>query len=769
MVKEYKPSEEEIIKLGEKKGLLRIRDGKITYKPSSPDAKSDNYEDPEEKVRAALYIELVTKYKYDPKEIEKPDKYIKIGHPDKKTDVKIDLLVNKNGKHFMMFELKDPDKYESDMESSIKTQLFNVAPVLDPKAKNLKYLIYYTRYLEEEKLKEKIITIDYTKYKTYEDWEEAGRPNLMLIPKEYGIVRKPVFIKKGHPDLRIDVKKDELERIRWNLHNILWGGGKYQNELFFNLVGLFLTKIYDEKETEDGKPYQFQIFYEDGEPEKADKVYERINKYYKIALKEYLGYSEEELRKIKDIVFDEQKVKYVVEVLQDISFTISKYDIIGDFFEKIVRSEFKQTKGQYLTHQNIVNFIIRAIDLENFAVDLINKEKRLPFVIDPACGSGTFLIESMKLITSHVLLNKDKLKKSESVKNFLSSNFQEYPKNIWAKEFTYGIEINGDLATATKVNMVGHGDGSANIEAKDAFFDFEKFKKAMLQVKKSSNVYQKYVNEQYDVVISNPPFSVTVDRDTAKKFPEIFLWGEEIADRLKKSKKEMEVSTENLFIERWYQLLKPKGRLGVVLPESVFDTTANRYIRLFLYKYFWIKAVVSLPHLAFAPYTMTKTSLLFAQKKTVEEVKEWDQLWNKYLEDYNSLRQKIDELLKSKKDDVDYQKNKEKLISKLIELLGDNFEKNDKRLDAEEIKEKYKDEIKLADSDWWVFKKVSEKLNYKIFMAHAEEIGYKRGVRGEEKRENQLFQTDKEGNISIDINNPKTILDYLRRSVKWKY
>lgn len=132
------------------------------------------------------------------------------------------------------------------------------------------------------------------------------------------------------------------------------------------------------------------------------------------------------------------------------------------------------------------------------------------------------------------------------------------------------------------------------------------------------------VNEQFDVVISNPPFSITVDRDTAKHFPKIFIWGEKIAESLQKKKKQMEVSTENLFIERWYQLLKPKGRLGVVLPESVFDTTANRYIRLFLYKYFWIKAVVSLPHLAFAPYTMTKTSLLFAQKKTPEEVKKWD-------------------------------------------------------------------------------------------------------------------------------------------------
>jgi type I restriction enzyme M protein len=165
---------------------------------------------------------------------------------------------------------------------------------------------------------------------------------------------------------------------------------------------------------------------------------------------------------------------------------------------------------------------------------------------------------------------------------------------------------------------------------------------------------------------------------------------------------------------------------------------------------------------------MTKTSLLFAQKKTPQEVKEWDKLWSKYLDEYNGLSRDIDNLLKTKKDDHDYQTKKEQLISKLIELLGENFEV-DKNLDIKEIKEKYKDEIKLADSEWWIFRKLSEKLNYRIFMAHAEEIGYKRGIRGEEKRENQLFQTDKDGSIIIDATKPITILDYLRRSVRWTY
>lgn len=723
----------------------------------------------EEIVRAYLVLKLIKKLGYSKKHCIELEREYTMGR-DPSKGARIDIFLTKDGKPFAMFELKSPEEYEIEMDNAIKNQLFEVAEKADARHHTLKYLIYYTAYISDDgEITEKIVTIDYKKHKTYEDWEDASKPNLMAIPKDYGIVKKPVFVKKGKPDLRTDVTKDELDRIRWNIHNILWAGGKYHIELFFNLMGILLAKIYDEKETEDGKAYQFQVFYKDGEPEDPEEVAERINKLYKKALKEYLGYSEKELKKVRDIVFDAPKVKYVVEILQGISLTTNRYDVLGDFFEKIVRTEFKQSKGQYLTHTNLVNFIIRALEIENLALHLINEEKRLPYIIDPACGSGTFLIESMKLITSYILENQDKLKRSRSVKEFVEMMFPPARRNAWANWYIYGIEINTDLATATKVNMVGHGDGSANIEAKDALIDFEEYTKDLLQVKKTSEVYPKPVNEQFDVVISNPPFSVTIDRDTAKNLPKIFVWGEQIKKQLDKAKKKKEVSTETLFIERWYQLLKPNGRLGVVLPESVFDTTTNRYVRLFLYKYFWIRAIVSLPDLAFQPYTPTKTSLLFAQKKTPEEVKEWEELWKKYQKEYKKLRKRIDELLKVKKGAFEYEKLQNELVDKLKELLGENFDEDDSELDIKELKEKYAEEIKLADEEWWVFRKVSEELNYKIFMAHAEEIGYKRGLRGEEQRSNQLFQTDENGNIVIDTENPKTILDYLRKAIKWKY
>lgn len=784
----YKPLKEEIttgeksrlIQLGEEKGYISIsRDGsKITY--TAP-GYTDNFLDPEEKVRAELYVDLIEKYKYKPEKIL-IEETKKIGHPEKKSDFRADIIVlDAQNYPFMFLELKSREDYDRDFESSIETQLFNAAGSVDKGKNYLKFLIYYTRWYDEDgKLQEKYETIDYTRYKSFEEWEDAGRPNLRYIPKNYGIKDKPPeFIKGGEKDLRKDVRKEELDRIARDLHNILWAGGKYQNELFFNLIGMFLAKIYDEKTTPEGKPYQFQIFFEGLEQETPEKTYKRINKLYKgekdpktgrysdCALKRLLNYKDEDLEKVKDIIFDAPKVKYVVEVLQDISFIENKYDILGDFFEKIVRQEFKQTKGQYLTHPNIVDFILYALKLDELTLDLINNETRLPYIIDPACGSGTFLIHAMKLIdrVKEEAEKQGKLKKDYATQEFLDKNFQRLRKNAWADEYIYGIEINSDLAMATKVNMVGHGDGSANIEPQDGLVDFKNYHK-QLAIKKDSKAYPFPVNEQFDVVISNPPFSITVDKDTAKQFPKLYLRGEKIAKTLKNNK-ELEVDTENLFIERWYQLLREGGRMGVVLPESVFDTTSNRDIRLFLYKYFWIKAVISLPHLAFAPYTQTKTSLLFAQKKIAKEVEEWNKLWAKYEEEYKELDNEIKKLMKSTK-----KENKEKFIELLIKLLGEeNFNPEDKKLSFKELREKYKEDIKEADLEWWVFKNVSKEQDYPIFMAHAEEIGYKRGKRKEEKRPNQLFNSEGEYPnriIYIDTKNPKTILDYLRKYVIWK-
>jgi len=275
------------------------------------------------------------------------------------------------------------------------------------------------------------------------------------------------------------------------------------------------------------------------------------------------------------------------------------------------------------------------------------------------------------------------------------------------------------------------------------------------------------------VIITNPPFSVTLDKDTAENLKNIFMFGEK-------------KNSENLFVERWYQLLKPNGRFGAVLPESVFDTTENKYIRLFIYKYFKVKAVVSLPQITFEPFTSTKTSLLFAQKKTKEEIKKWDELWRKYSNEWNNLKTRCENFLGVYLEEKDRKKlpsvkdlkeKEEKEI--LARMLKNYIEKDDQKLSAKELVEKYASEIKdlcKYDNDtkdafgfvntWWVFGEVAKELNYKIFMAEVENVGYKRTKRGEKPMPNELYKINEKGEIMIDNGKMENALDYMRK-IEW--
>jgi len=405
-----------------------------------------------------------------------------------------------------------------------------------------------------------------------------------------------------------------------------------------------LAKIQDEGEKEEGEEYDFQIrSFKDGESfESNEELFERINELYKRALKQRLNILDEAKLK-KSFVIDENKLslnklKYAVAELERLSFvdgknSINGKDILGDFFEGIIREGFKQTKGQFFTHINIVKFLLWGLQLDKLAIERVNKDLEIPYLIDPSAGSGTFLIEYMKFITDNLKRRfKDKLAKKRDVEDKFHQWFMpDHRENKWAQNFIYGVEINFNLGTATKVNMILHGDGSTNVFVKDGllpfkFYDKETAPNFLKQYEQDKAYFDKEVNGQFDVIITNPPFSVDLDNETKKNVKREFIFGDK-------------KNSENLFVERWYQLLKPNGRFGVVLPESVFDTTENKYIRLFIYKYFKVKAVVSLPQLTFEPFTSTKTSLLFAQKKTKSEIAEWDKLWSKYSNEWSNLEQ----------------------------------------------------------------------------------------------------------------------------------
>ena len=727
----------------------------------------------EEIVRAFLVNHLINNLDYKVENIELEKEYvIKGGH--EKLNPRIDLIVkDSDGNPFFFIEVKAPDKFEKD-KSEIEGQLFSLAQAEERDfKKKVRYLVYYTVELSGEDIVDRAIIIDFEKYKTYVEWEKDGFVSVSNeLTAGYGKPKKAPLTKGDEKyDLRVRIDRKDIEGLGRNLHDVLWGGGGINDsEIFYSLVNIILAKIQDEYEKEDGEEYDFQVYQYGDYIEGTNRIYERVNALYKRALREQLNVTEQQRIDDDNIInrnkFSLNKLVYTVQALETFSFlegrsSLDGKDILGDFFENITREGFKQNKGQFFTPTNIVKFIIYALGVDKLAIDKLNTNRELPLIIDPSAGSGTYLVEAMKVITKEIKYKqKNKIKSSRQIKQRFEELFMpDYNENKWARNYLYGCEINFDLGTASKVNMILHGDGSTNIFVKDGLLPFSSYIKEespnYLETCSVDPLYgDKEVNGKFDVIISNPPFNVDLDKHTQRDIKNIFLFGDKN-------------NSENLFIERYYQLLKEEGRLGVVLPESVFDTTENKYIRLFLFKYFNIKAVISLPKLTFEPFTSTKTSILLAQKKTKNEVEKWNEYWHQYGKEWGLLKTRVEDYYKYFVDGKKLNKKWAKDVVKDIEENNiDNIKKNirrylkdfyndeDQKLEIKEVLEKYKEEIdslsmleKETDvfgfyNAWWVFGEVTKEMNYDIIIADADNVGYKRTKRGEIITQNDLFDLE---------------------------
>lgn len=773
---------------------LDLAQNKISYAGIKQWRNINDIKGDEEVVRSFVLTRLVNELGYLPSRIEIEREYT-AGRPHTITS-RIDVIVRDvSGNVFLFIELKSPSDYATiDKDAVIGEQLYKLAGMERTEGNSVKYLVLYTVSDSGGKLGDDCIIIDSEKFPTFSDWVDADRESVNELPKRYGKAQKRPYVKASKKDLETDFTHETLDRLQTDLHNVLWGGGGTDdNEVFASLTNLILAKIQDEDEKEDGDTYDFQslAFAKDGDEEfeSNETLFDRINELYRRALKAKLYISDDaELRKsyvIDTKKFSLSKLKYTAQKLEGLSFvdgknSFSGKDILGDFFEGIIRNGFKQSKGQFFTHINVVKFMLWALQTDRLAIKRIRDDKEIPYMIDPSAGSGTFLLEYMKFITQNIKYRfRSELGNSRAVKDKLDTWFYpDYHEHIWAKDYIYASEINFNLGTAIKVNMILHGDGSTNIFVKDGLLPFSRYEKETAPNALIGSVTDELykgleVNGQFDLILTNPPFSVELDNDTKKTLSTGFMFGDK-------------KNSENLFIERWYQLLRENGRLAAVLPESVFDTTENKYIRLFLYRYFTIKAVVSLPQLTFEPFTSTKTSILFAQKKTKAELKRWDELWVEASKEYSTLKTRAENLLAV----YDGKKQKSKLPSVkdlteqeeadiLRRILKNHLTERDSGLDCDALIEKYRAEIEdicKYDRDttdvfgfvntWWVFSVVAPQVDYNIFMAEADNIGYKRSKRGEKTMPNELFRVDDDGIVQVNDGIEDTILDLIRK-VEW--
>ncbi len=786
--------------LDAKSEVIKIDDttNTITYTSDMQSGESFTLDQtPEQYVHALFLIMLCKKYKYAINCFHHEKRYER-GSAGTKDDEMDFVLYDEDGLPYALIELKPFNLYQKSgiKDQTIKRQLFAIAPL----EKNPRLLVLGTIKPDGKECQLTVQCIDYTRYKSYESWVDAGKPVSKEFPLDYTDIDYEPYVFGGKKDLKTNCKQADFKAIATGFHNSFFGEHP-DNSLYINLVKCLLAKIYDERTRKKGEKYQFQVEYRNGKPENAERVFEKVNQLYKDAYMRYIDTSALSPDEIEVKDFSKERVKEVVMALEDMSLTRGAAlngDIIGAFFEEILRAGFKQDKGMYFTHSNIARFMVEAIDLDGLACETWKKathpDNRLPYIIDPACGSGTFLLHAMPTVTKAIKDREKELVSDFEAQQFYNARMSNDMPNYWAENFIYGFDPKFIMAITAKVNMVLHGDGSAHIFKYDAFAPFSKYSDPKLRANSESTrtvkkeKYSYDTCETFDVILSNPPFGVTLSRETAVYLSKTFSLPDSN-------------SSEALFIERCFQLLKPGGRMGLVLPESIFNSADNMNIRVLLYRGFNIKAIVALPRNVFID-TPTLTSLLFAQKKSQKEIEKWDIEWQKNCEfamkTIKDAKTQISSKMKETYSDASQvEKSVLGYINKIINSeewvirKGKNaqilpFKLKDRSLSVEEAIEYYLGILKSASIDKLViryaYEKTAEMCDQEFDTFTVTEIGYKLSKRKEKDRPNQLctfheqkskkvirnlHMSEEATNVVIDTKNPKNVLDLIRKEVNW--
>jgi len=614
----------------------------------------------EDVATAYLVVQLVKKYGYPKESI-----ILEKRRPTGRTATYFDVFIEKPEKYgetgrnvCALFEVKVGQISEREDIKYIWNQLIEPALSLSGNSDYPypKFLIYYRVWVEQNEFREKIKVIDFEELILKE--KEISKKKLKDILSDPMITTERIphyqepwtssyinLLRKGSKyDLRPFVDLQEITKVISEVKDLIWRGGKVKTERAFKFIIRFLlTKLWDEESTEEGQEYSLQIKPQDKNKEGIDDGFvNRINEKYREALHNLIGIPPEQAmrddiltieyeREGRPIKIDKEILFEIVRRVQNYRFRAdrSNVDLLGEFFERFLWDEYKQEKGQFFTHPNLVRFIVEMLQLPQKFVEKVRK-REYPYILDPACGSGTFLVEAMKSIDRLIHSGEEYKDVREGLEKIKGK------EKHWAYKFLYGIDVERDLVLTAKVNMIMHGDGSGSIFEADALDDLENLHKLYFQYKLGGEVttlsdfkqqITKKLYEKFQFIITNPPFSLPLGEIDAEKLQRNFY----LAGIFERQTKGRSKNSEIFFIERWYQLLKEGGEIGVVLPEAVFDTLEYLPLRLFILFRFKIKALVSLPEHAFAPFTTQRTTLLFAEKRKKDETLKLDRYFNNIL------------------------------------------------------------------------------------------------------------------------------------------
>lgn len=354
------------------------------------------------------------------------------------------------------------------------------------------------------------------------------------------------------------------------------------------LINLIFCKIYDEKFTAPDDIITFRA----GVSEDIKEIKNRIIDLFDKVKRKY----KDVLDKNDDITLDDKSIAYVVGELQNYSLIDAERDVIADAFETFIGHALKGGQGQFFTPRNVVKMM----------VDILNPNED-DLIIDPACGSGGFLIDALRHVWKK--LDEDAIKYNWSKSDLKEEKIATAINNI------RGIDKDYFLSKVAKAYMTLIGDGKSGIFCEDSLEIPENW---------SSKTKQKIHLGEFDVLLTNPPFGSKIPVTGNEKLLQF-----ELAHKWKKNKKTKVFEKDKikdkeapqvLFIERCLQLLKEKGRMAIVLPDGIYGNNQLSYIRSFILQQARLVAVIDVPNETFMPNTSTKTSIMVLQKLSQKEI-----------------------------------------------------------------------------------------------------------------------------------------------------
>lgn len=395
-------------------------------------------------------------------------------------------------------------------------------------------------------------------------------------------------------------------------HDYIYGNEGMKKTAFWELLNLIFCKLYDEKrrnmDAKEGISYRRRFwvgvkeqFTEEGRKAVADRIrglFEELKESQ--VFRDVFDGSEQ-------IMLSDRGLAFVAAELAKYSFLDATVDVKGTAYETIVSNTLKQEAGQFFTPRNIIKCMVKMLDPD--------QNTR---VLDPACGSGGFLVTVLDHVRHKITRNLyPELDEVSLAARVNTPEVDDLVRN-YAEKMIFGFDFDPDLKKAARMNMVMAGDGHSNIfninsldypqgDKPDRPLIAEAVNESIKHSKDKDFPFgtsEDNAQGKFDMIFTNPPFGAKVEVDM------------EIARRYALNSNAPEV----LFIEVCYNFLKPGGKMGIVLPDGILGNPNTESVRKWILEHFKLLASVDLPVETFLPQVGVQASLLFLQKKTAEEL-----------------------------------------------------------------------------------------------------------------------------------------------------